>query len=597
MSIDLQATDDAGKGTRAAVFARFAKERGLPKTPEDFGAVGDGVTNDTTAFQLLAAYVMEQGGCHVAFPNKTYVVGRQTFAGETGKGYAYLNEEIFTVQNCTKPIVVHSDGAVFKIADGLKYGSFDPVTGAVHNPVQPFWNADYAASVGMVLHFLNNSGGVSIKGAIEIDGNVSNLHIGGGWGDVGIQTGAYGIRQRGNASFYAENVYSHHHALDGMSVGWPGSVDRGPKKPTTLVNCTFDHNGRQGVSWVGGIGFTAINCKFNNTGRAVNTGTGAVVASNPGSGLDIEAESAVCRNGVFINCDFINNFGTAMVASTGDSADVHFFGCRFGGTVWPNKPGYRFTDCRFHGKLLNVYGHADTSKAAQFTSCTFTDDAIDNFEPSVEFGSVMFGSTGTLPVYFSRCTFNATRQRPGRFDCFVLDDCNVNLTFNGTNAVENKGYVIQLNGAVLRNFSVTSNITTNAPADGYYIETSALARTQGYNFLTNTAGIVRWGSWSVGSGGHIGRLGVSGTQDMERRGFKSYNPASLTNGAFESTTLTVPATQYADVVTASYSVDLQGVTLTAAITGANTVTVTFTNNTGGTVDVGSGSIAVVVKTL
>src|SRR4051794_24413046 len=45
--------------------------------PEDFGARGDGVTNDTAAFNALAAAVNLRGGGLVELRRTTYIVGLQ----------------------------------------------------------------------------------------------------------------------------------------------------------------------------------------------------------------------------------------------------------------------------------------------------------------------------------------------------------------------------------------------------------------------------------------------------------------------------------------------------------------------------------------
>lgn len=69
-----------------------------------------------------------------------------------------------------------------------------------------------------------------------------------------------------------------------------------------------------------------------------------------------------------------------------------------------------------------------------------------------------------------------------------------------------------------------------------------------------------------------------------------YDPASLADGASETTTVTVTGAALGDFATASFGADLQGVTLDAWVSAADTVSVKFTNNTGGTVDLASATL-------
>jgi hypothetical protein len=45
----------------------------------------------------------------------------------------------------------------------------------------------------------------------------------------------------------------------------------------------------------------------------------------------------------------------------------------------------------------------------------------------------------------------------------------------------------------------------------------------------------------------------------------------------------------------SFSLDLQGITVTAYVSAANTVSVRFQNESGGTLDLGSGTLRVRVR--
>lgn len=73
-------------------------------------------------------------------------------------------------------------------------------------------------------------------------------------------------------------------------------------------------------------------------------------------------------------------------------------------------------------------------------------------------------------------------------------------------------------------------------------------------------------------------------------GSKTYDPPSLTDGSATTTTVTVTGAALGDYALASHSISLQGIALTAAVTAADTVTVTLFNKTGGTLDIASGTL-------
>lgn len=76
-------------------------------------------------------------------------------------------------------------------------------------------------------------------------------------------------------------------------------------------------------------------------------------------------------------------------------------------------------------------------------------------------------------------------------------------------------------------------------------------------------------------------------------GSATYDPPNLTTGSGATTTVTVTGCALGDFVTAcSFSLDLQGITVTAYVSAANTVSVRFQNQTGGTLDLASGTLRV-----
>jgi hypothetical protein len=79
-------------------------------------------------------------------------------------------------------------------------------------------------------------------------------------------------------------------------------------------------------------------------------------------------------------------------------------------------------------------------------------------------------------------------------------------------------------------------------------------------------------------------------------GSATYDPPSLNDGDGATTTVTATGSALGDSVdTVSFSLDLQGITVTAYVSAANTVSVRFQNESGGTLDLGSGTLRVRVR--
>ena len=75
----------------------------------------------------------------------------------------------------------------------------------------------------------------------------------------------------------------------------------------------------------------------------------------------------------------------------------------------------------------------------------------------------------------------------------------------------------------------------------------------------------------------------------------TYDPPSLAAGTGVTTTVPVPGAALGDFARASFSLDLEGITLTAWVSAADTVSVRFQNGTGATIDLSSGTLRVRVE--
>lgn len=107
---------------------------------------------------------------------------------------------------------------------------------------------------------------------------------------------------------------------------------------------------------------------------------------------------------------------------------------------------------------------------------------------------------------------------------------------------------------------------------------------------TNDVTIAGTSKLIINSGGI--KVGSSGTTfTAVYSGTTTWDPASLTNGTSDSTTVTVTGAAMGDVVSVGFSQDIPaGVTISGNVSSSGTVRVTITNTSGGIVDLNSGTL-------
>lgn len=380
---------------------------------EDFGAVGDGITDDTEAFQAISDYVNAKGYGVINFGyNKVYRLGRQTFTG-VADGRAYDSQPMLYFENCNL-LIINGNGSTLKLNDGLHYGSFDPVTGDVYNPPSGgFIDLNYAAIVGHIID-IHDSKNIQIYN-LKIDGNNENLIIGGYWGDTGIQLRAVGIQIRGSSNVFLNNIESSYNGLDGLILSGKICTEDGVGADNILItNSKFDFNGRQGCSILGGKGIKFVNSIFSNTGRGA-------IASQPTSGVDIEPVSGCFAQEItFENCITENNNYVGMVALSGLSKNINLNNCE----IWETDFGLMIDASNSYITNSKIHGHiSGTNTTSVVENCI-----IDNKTHPV------YGATATrdssllvnVDGYFKNCFINAENKRfiytskPVTFDSCVF---------------------------------------------------------------------------------------------------------------------------------------------------------------------------------
>lgn len=351
----------------------------------DFGAVGDGKTNDQAAFQKAADFFNQRaktpagtGPAVLTIPKGVYLVGRQNPLGGEGLDVLHL-------VGCRNLTIQGADSASTEIRyGGVRYGAFEPASlKPFEAPTAYFADRAYAAIVGVCIT-LQNCDNVAVTG-LAINGNVGQAAIGGHWGDTGIQLSYDGIFVNESRRVTLRGLALHHFGRDGIQVlnHLAKTLDDAQADNVLLENLTCTYNGRQGLSVTGVSGLRAVNCSFSHTGRVVLPALGKALFSSPGAGVDLEPENGFVKNVRFDNCRLVDNAGQALVADrpSGDhpetTKNVVVANSLLWGTsnwsIWVTQPNFLFQNCRIYGSPVHGCQAKTPAEATRFVGCTFED--------------------------------------------------------------------------------------------------------------------------------------------------------------------------------------------------------------------------------
>lgn len=230
-----------------------------------YGAVGNGVTDDTTSIQS-------------AFNALGTSIGKLTF--ESGK--TYLISSPLNVSS-SKDFIIEGNNAVIKVKDGT------PASGGS----------------GVILTRCEN---FTIQN-ITVNGNRANR--------TPAETYAHNLILRGCRLFTLSGVTGENAVCDGFYVSaYTPSDAETVSRNGMFLNCKGDNCYRQGMSIINGHHLYVVNSEFSNT-----------AGTAPEAGIDIEADSGTCEpsnmNIVIRNSKFSANrgYGT-LISSMGATRNI-----------------------------------------------------------------------------------------------------------------------------------------------------------------------------------------------------------------------------------------------------------------------------------
>jgi len=232
----------------------------ISKTVEDYGAKGDGVTDDAGAIQVALDALKRYGGEIKFTSGKTYIIGRGLSMNYFAKNKHYL------------VTTTGKEKATIKIKNGtpISYG---------------YWGLFLVASQNITIKNLRLDGNRDTRNPIEEKADVYLLEI---------RNKCDGLRL-----YDLELVNS---VMDNIYVSVSGDESDTTKWTTDfeMYNCILKNGYRNNMSIIRGMNFKIIGCEFNNAN-----------GHDPESGIDFEPNrvgSTVGYKNVLVDgCIFKNN--------------------------------------------------------------------------------------------------------------------------------------------------------------------------------------------------------------------------------------------------------------------------------------------------
>jgi hypothetical protein len=184
--------------------------------------------------------------------------------------------------------------------------------------------------------------------------------------------------------------------------------------------------------------------------------------------------------------------------------------------------------------------------------------------------------------------------------CSTYAVASTATTATGTVTISGNTIIDGLNvttGSSTTNADIIVVGATNVACMNNVFGTADANRSYGMSFDTITALLVRDNTaWQSTNTGTYFNAITAYLPESILSGSATYDPPNLLDGAGATTTVTVTGAALGNLVECvSFSLDLQGITVTGYVSAANTVSIRFQNESGGALDLGSGTLLARVR--
>jgi len=296
---------------------------------KDFGAKGDGVSDDYDAMQAAATSLCLSPGSTLVFPAGTYRINRYRI---TGGQHANPVSNI-RYMGCSGNTIVGYSAKIDVKGDFRRTADYS--------------EGEYTYSyVDSVIPFeMINSSGFAIMG-FEITGNVDQMTR-----DVSVAEGNNaGIFTTNCKDYLIKDVAAHHVSADGITIG--GNSELADQR-FRLDNVAAFNNARDGLSIIQARQGTITNSVFSNNGR-----TGKYGSHAPAAGADVEPERRPPQEDLytglltFDNCRFEENLGSQFVSGFPELVDSNTVKNSFVQATRPDTSGQAFLNVPAKGSTI-----------------------------------------------------------------------------------------------------------------------------------------------------------------------------------------------------------------------------------------------------